>query len=234
MERFLTLVTNIVENRLAVVVVVIMCVMGALAHHVAKANATFSHAYLVYAAAADDADMAVYVPTANNNPVRAELNTILIQILGNKMPDAERLAKARQGLELLRVSQTQIDQITPKLDAARTAIEGMEKSLSPVDAIFQRGDPQKIIASAKDRAEATSDIRALSYRANLEMQKIFQHFVDAKGTLANSYVNQLNNDLPAIEDEFNRRQNRYRDLQTDFDEIRMAYKDFTSVHKSTR
>lgn len=226
--------TKILENRLAIIVVLLMCVLGVIGHHVATANTAFNHAYLVYAAAADDADMAAYVPTATNNPVRQELNMILVQVLGNKMTDAERLAKVQRGLELLKASGQQVDGISPKLDAVEVALEGMEKSLSPADAIFQTGNPQKIIALAKHRAAATSDIRALSYRANFQMQKIFEHVVGASGALTNSYVAQLNNELPAEEEGFNQRQNRYRDLQTDFDQIQDAYKDFRATTMGNR
>lgn len=217
------------SNAPAIVVVLLMCALGMVARHIVQANAAFSHAYLVYAALADDADTAAYVPTAMNNPSRQELNALLNAVLGNVTPPAERLQKSQRGLFLLENSATQLDAIGPKVDAVDTAIEAMEKSLSPGDAIFQRGDPQKIIALAKVRNAATKDIRALSYRADFETGKIFRHFVETRGALSDEYMIQLNSEIPTEEAQFNKRQNRYNDLQTSLNGIQEAYADFMSA-----
>jgi hypothetical protein len=213
----------------SIVVVFIVVCMALIAQHVVRSDAAFSHAYLEYAAAADDADTASYVPTATNNPVRVELNMALTTALGNSLPAAKRLAQAERGLELLKASKVQIDDIGVKNDAVASAIKKMEESLAPGDAIFQRGDPQKIIAFAKERAAATNDIRALSYKADFETTKIFQHLVSTKGELTDSYVRELNSTIPAEEEDFNKRQNRYSDLQTLLGEIQAAYADFRSA-----
>jgi hypothetical protein len=217
------------ENAPALVVVCTVGMASVLAAHVARSDAAFSHAYLDYAAVADDADTATYVPTATNNPLREEINAALVQVLGNTTSSGDRLKAAEHGLALLQDSEQEIDAISPKSDDVDSTISEMEKSLSPGDAAFQRGDPQKIIAFAKERQAAISDIRALSYRADFETGKIFQHVVDSKGVLTSGYVSELNNDIPAAEDEFNKRQNRYNDLADLLSSIQQSYDDFKSA-----
>lgn len=206
-----------------------MGALALLAHHVSVADAAFSKAFLQYAAAADDLDTAAYTPTALNNPLRLELNVTLVQVLQNKITDTERLQKARRGLELLGGTKAQIDAMTPVIQTVDTAIAKMESSLTPGDALFQRGDPQKIIALAKEREAATKDIQALSYRANFESTQIFQHLIESQGKLTSSFVQDLNNEVPATQDDFDRRQNRYNDLSDYFSQIQRAYDDFSSI-----
>lgn len=213
----------------SIVVVLIFIAGGLLARHIVLANAAFSHAYLEYAALADDADTAAYLPTATNNPLRQELGVTLNAVLGNTISPLERVAKAQRGLELLESSRAQIDAMTAKIDAVDEAIAAMEKSLQPGDAIFQRGDPPKIIKSAKERNVATKDIRALSYRADFETGKIFSHFIDSRGILNAEYIQELNNEIPVAEAQFNNRQNRYNDMQAALNRIQIAYADFLSA-----
>lgn len=225
----MNLFTHISRYRLSLVTVCIFGILALVASYIVRADARFSHTYLEYAAAADDADTAVYVPTATNNPVRQEMNAMLNDVLGNALQPETRLARAKRGMELLQLSEQQIDEIAPKHDAALDAIAVMERSVSPADAIFQRGNPQKIIVFAKERAQAVSDIRALSYRADFETGKIFQHIIDSKGQLSDVYVRELNSTIPDLEEQFNKRQNRYNDLQQMLNEIQAAYADFRSA-----
>ena len=162
----------------------------------------------------------------STNSIRKELNNLLIQVLGKEMPNAERLALAKRGLELLVGSDAQVAAMTPKKDDTDTAIVRMEVSAGFISNMFSKGLPKKIVALAKDRSAAISDIRAYSYRADFETRKIFQHVVDEKGALPSSYVNELNNLVPAKEEEFNQRTNRYSDLQVLADEIDQTFADF--------
>jgi hypothetical protein len=222
-------IQKILENRLALVVVILMCALGALAYHVVRADTEFSHAYLIYAAAADEADTAAYLPTATNNPARLDLNRTLIEVLQNKLTDPERLAKARHGLELVRELKNEIDAITPTIEATETAMMAMGRSVNPIDAPFQRGEPQKIVGLASERLAALKDIQALSYRTNFETQKIFQHLVESKGRLSNAFITDLNNQVPATQEEFDRRQARYAELSRLYDQIQHIYADFVSI-----
>jgi hypothetical protein len=151
------------------------------------------------------------------------MNTDLIQILSKKMTNAERLSQAKDGLALVAGSEKQIDAITPKLDALDVATDKLIGSSGLILSVLTNGLPDKIIFLAQKRHAAINDIRAYSYRADFDTRKIFQHIVDEDGALPDSYVIELNAVIPAKEQEFNNRTNRYNDLQEINKEIESAF-----------
>lgn len=204
----------IVENRLSVIALLLFAGMGLLASLVLSSTEKFEKSYREYAIAAAAADTAAYVPAAGNNPSRIELNNLLIQILGNKrISSSERLAMANRGLELVKELDRQVDAITPALEEADKQAENMNAMSGIVANLFSKGLPEKTVQLATRRHEAISDLRAYSYRAGSETRKILQHLVETKGVLTDTYVQELNNLLPAEEEEFNLRSNRYADLE---------------------
>ncbi len=211
---------------LVLIVITIMCVLALLANYITAANTMFARTFLTYAASADDADTAAYILTAANNPIRQELNLTLVQVLQDSITDLERLRKAQHGLELVNSARQQIDDLAPLLEGEATAVFEMEKNMDSAHSVFQRALPQKIVALAKERLSATKDIQSLSYRANFETMKIFEHITSTEGALSSEYLNELNTVLPATEEEFLERQNRYRTLQITFDQIQSAYTEF--------
>jgi|GEM_PF-1617368 len=214
------------RNRLSIAVVVVFAALALLAYHIHISTDRFAQKYRDYAVLANVSDIGADVPGAQNNPVRMQINDALTQVLANKMTDAQRLALAQHGLELLTFSNKQIDAISPKLDAADASAKEMAASVDFVTSTFAKGLPQKIINEAKERSAAIKDIRAYSYRANADTIRIFEHIVDDKGALPNSYIAELNSSIPAEEQNFNDRQNRYYDLQNIGDEIKLDFADF--------
>jgi len=215
------------RNRLSIVVVGIFAALALFAYHIHVSTDKFAQAYRDYAVAANISDLGALVPGAANNPVRMQINDILTQVLANKMSDAQRLALSKQGLNLLTYSKNQIDAMTPKSDASDAAEKKMEDSTDFITSTFSNGLPQKIITLAKERHAAISDIRAYSYRADADTQRIFEHIVNDNGALPDSYIQELNNDEPAEEAQFSDRQNRYYDLQNISGEIQQGFADFS-------
>lgn len=215
------------RNRLSVIAVGIFTALALFAHHVHASTDRFAQAYRDYAVVANTSDLGALVPGAANNPVRMQINDVLTQVLANKMSNAQRLELAKHGLDLLTYSKGQIDAISPKLDAADASAKEMAASIDFVTSIFANGLPEKIVVLAKDRSAAISDIRAYSYRADFETEKIFQHIVGDNGALPDSYITELNNDIPTAEADFNSRQNRYYDLQNIAGEIGQDFADFS-------
>ena len=217
----------IFDNGLSVIAGAIFVACAFLAYDIHTATDNFAHVYRDYAVVAGSSDTAAYVPSAENNPIRSEMNTVLANILQGKLTPAERLALAKRGLELLAISVKQIDAINARLDATNAAAERMNASSDFVSNLFSKGLPQKIVALAHDRSNAISDIRAYSYRADFDTQRIFQHIVETKGVLSDTYVAELNNNIPAEEEAFNLRTNRYTDLQDIGSEIQRDFADFS-------
>jgi hypothetical protein len=216
------------RNRVSVIAVAVFAVCALLAYHIHTSADNFARAYRDYAVLANTSDLGAIVPGAANNPVRVQINDVLTQVLANKMTDRERLALSEEGVNLLTYSENQIDAISPKLDATDASAKNMAASTDFITSVFAKGLPEKIIALTKARSGAISDIRAYSYRADFDTKKIFEHIVSEKGALPYSYVQELNSDIPAEEEQFNSRQNRYNDLQNTVSEIKDDFSEFAS------
>ncbi len=222
--------------RLSLITVGVFAVLALAGFHIRDSTDRFARAYREYAVVANLADTSAFIPGAVNNPVRIQVNTILTQVLADKMIDARRLELSKQGLDILTYSQKQIDAINAKLDASDAAVAEMNASADFVSDMFSKGLPDKIVGLARERHDAISDIRAYSYRADAATQKIFEHLIMSKGVLSNAYVTELNNEIPAEEGNFNKRTNRYNDLQDIGNEIQQDFTEFSkrfSIPKSS-
>lgn len=217
----------IYENLPSLLAVGIFSLLAFLSYDIHTSSQSFERAYREYAVLAAESDASAYLPGAGNNPIRIELNSALIQILGNsEITSAKRLELSRRGLELTQGLERQVDAITPTLEAADEAAEHMNATSDFVSNIFAKGIPRHIVELAQERHNAISDIRAYSYRADSETRKILERIVKENGVLKDSYVQELNNLIPAQEEEFNMRTNRYSDLQNTGEQIQQSFLDF--------
>lgn len=82
---------------------------------------------------------------------------------------------------------------------------------------------RSIIALAKTRSSIVADIRAYSYRTDFEISEIFNTIIADKGVLTNAYVISLNDEIPAVETEFDQRSNLYLELQSTAQKIADTY-----------
>jgi hypothetical protein len=186
-----------------------------------QSDKTFDIEYAQYAALAAQADNAAYIPGAQGNPVRVELDQTLTQVLDQSTPAAARLKLAGDGLGFLNEAESQIADISST--TAKVDVQVAKMQVDALSAVSSSDKARAILALVKTRSSIISDIRAYSYRTDLEISQIFQHLIDAKGALTSAYIIQLNNEIPAVETEFNKRSNLYTDLQNIAQQIDNTY-----------
>jgi hypothetical protein len=194
-------------------IVVVICALSlsVFAYYAQRANSTFADEYAAYASLADTTDNSAFIPGAANNPVRQDLNLVLQQVLGKGTKVPDRLKLSQQGLADLTDSKKQIDAITETADKVDTMIAQMQ-----VDSLnnFASSDRERaVLTLAKQRASIVSDIRAYSYRADFDIGNIFNHIISDKGQLTDAYVIELNNEVPDVEVQFDKRSQLYSQLQ---------------------
>ena len=182
-----------------------------------QSDQTFNLEYAVYANLAGEADNAAFVPGAQTNPVRIALDQDLTRALDQSISAANRLQFATQGLADLKESLSQIDTISST--TAKVDIEIAKMQVAALGDVSSSDRGRQIISLAKQRSSIISDIRAYSYHTDSEIQQIFQHLVDSQGVLANDYVISLNNEIPTVETEFDKRTALYTQLQNTAQQI---------------
>ena len=78
---------------------------------------------------------------------------------------------------------------------------------------FSRSQKKAVIGLAREEFGIVADIRGLSYGANFHTAEIFNRIVLDKGELTESYVAELNHEVPLVEEQFNKRANLYTQLE---------------------
>jgi hypothetical protein len=186
-----------------------------------QSDTTFEKEYAIYDDLAAQADNAAYIPGAQVNPIRLELDHTLAQVLDQSTSPSNRLSLSTQGLEYLTVSEAQIAAISSTSAKVDAHIAKMQ--IDSLNTITSSDAARQIIALAKNRSSVISDIRAYSYRADFEIRQIFDRIVTDKGTLTSAYIVELNNEIPAVEAQFNQRSNLYTELQSTSQKIHDIY-----------
>ena len=133
----------------------------------------------------------------------------------------KRLAFATQGLVDLKDSESQIGDISSTTDKVDAEIAKMQ--VDTLDNVAPSDKARSIIALAKTRSSTISDIRAYSYRTDFEISQIFSTIIADNGVLTNAYIISLNNEIPAVETEFDQRSNLYLELQNTAQQIADTY-----------
>lgn len=163
-----------------------------------------------------------FLPGATDNAAREAMNRSLGTVLSGTASDAERLAAATQGIALSQTLETEIDAIADARDEAEVARARLSHDrLLPASFFWERA-LGRIDALAERQAEIIADIRGLSYGANYRAAAIFERVAADGGTLAPAFVRSLNDDLPALEADFDRRANLYVALEKADSEITHA------------
>lgn len=156
---------------------------------------------------------AAFLPGAAGNPVRAAANRALAEVLTGSITPAERIERSRDGQALLKEIEQEIDVIPEARAAADSARERLVSRRYSLGGLRHVGSLRQIDGIAEEQARLVEDIRGLSYGANYHTDKIFARVVDDGGVLADSFVASLNDEIPQVEEQFNRRSNLYAELQ---------------------
>lgn len=188
------------------VVLVAILVLGALAYKF-YFSWQFSHVYETYSTLSRTHVSAAFLPATNDNPLRQELNRTLATVLAEDMPSTERLKRAERGLTLLNDLEKQIDAIGEAGEAVSQSIHEMEARASGTER-------QEIVSLALERVRIIGDIRGLSYRAGYHTAEIFNRVIADGGALTKEHITDLNNQIPLVEEQFDRRAGLYSELES--------------------
>lgn len=194
-------------------ILVVFVVVIAIGVFVYMSGTGLSKSYAQFETAQSGYEEAAYKPGAEENPVRQEVNMLLSQVLQVEMTQQERIDKARQGITRLNDMEEQIDEIKAKGDVAAPLLDSFEKKANSPAALSHRADLTKLIALSKRQAEIISDIRGLSYRADYHTTEVFERIIDDAGEMTDAHKTYLNDQIPQLEEQFNKRTNLYTELE---------------------
>ncbi len=192
-----------------------------------SAETRFAHAYTNYQIAAAVQQNATFTPGASANPLRESLNQTLALLLTKETKDTERLTLATQGLQLIAQMNKEVDAIGDAAPAVASTIDAMQAAAQSPGNLLHRPAMVRMVDLARKQMSTIEDIRGLSYRANFEITQICDHIIADKGALTNEYTIELNDALPAMGSEFDKRENAYTDLQTNMFDIQQSFAGFS-------
>jgi hypothetical protein len=186
-------------------------------------KSTFINAYNAYQVLAAVQQNAAFVPGAESNPVRNHLNNTLGVVLAKETTPKDRLTLSAEGLDLIKQLNAEVDAMHDTGVPVEESIGTLNSTASNFGNIYNRGAMTDLVVKAKAQQETIQNIRGLSYKANFEILQIFNRIIQSNGGLSDQYVTELNNDIPAVEEEFNNRQNSYLDLQKNMYDMQQSF-----------
>jgi hypothetical protein len=202
-----------------------LCVLGLVAAFFwMRSSGEVTRALESYQALSRAHEEAAYLPGIPENPVRERVNAILSDVLARPMEPAERLARAQEGLSVLKDAEVQIDAIGDVGEKVQIAIAYFEEKSGPVSFV-RSSEAEALVAVAKEEFGIIADIRGLSYRANFHTAEIFNRIVLDKGELSAAYIADLNKELPLVEEQFNARTMLYGKLKDVRARVEVAIRD---------
>lgn len=179
----------------------------------------FTRAYEGYQTVAKAQDVAVFYPSTESNEIRKELFTVLSRTLIGDISDEERLSSARRGIELLRFAERDIDAMADLSPEVAARLSDVRNS----DSLFVSQKTRNMISDVSELGERRKtlieDIRGLSYKANFYTEEIFQRIIADNGALTREHALFLNEQVPLVEEQFDKRSQLYTDLQKTSAEI---------------
>ncbi len=196
------------KRYLILIIVFLIAVLGG-AHLFALHR--FKPSLALYASAGLRYVEAAVLPTHAENPLRIDLNRSLALSLDKEISSRERLEAAKSGLALLTLAEGDLDAVGTLGKDAAAALGEVEKRISPL-LFFSWDDARELLGLARERELRITDIRALSYRANFEMKKIFDRIIAENGVLSDAHITTLNTLLPEVEAQSDERAGLYREL----------------------
>lgn len=216
-----------------VVAFIAVCVLvGAVAlYQMYRAAEGAVDRFTAYERAATEQQDAAFLVGSVDNPVRQELNLILSEVLQKNMTTSARLKRAQDGLVLLKEAELQIDTIGEIGAQVDTAIAQMQ--VGALGDFASSAIAREVLVLAKQRSAIIADIRGLSYRANFETKKIFDRIIEDGGKMTSAHIVALNDAIPDVEEQFDRRSDLYLELQRTGKQIDQKAVDLGGVWKGT-
>lgn len=175
--------------------------------------ASFNKAYVEYATVARAQDVAAFYPSTESNEIRTELYSVLSRALVGDISNEKRLEFAQKGLALLVQAEKQIDSMADLAPEVAARLEDIRKSDTLFVSQKTRSTIQEVLALGDRRKALIEDIRGLSYKANFYSEDIFKRLVEEGGELTAAHTSFLNEQIPLVEEQFDKRSALYTELQ---------------------
>ena len=185
---------------------------------------TSAHSYEALERETDTYIAATFLPGADGNPVRNELNRMLGESLSDILSETERLERARRGLVLLDELERQIDAIGETKSSLDARLTALDEELAYIPSLLS-GDRRRLREHVERLYVIADDIRGLSYRANYHTSQIFDRIITDGGVLTVEHITFLNGQIPQIETQFDERTNLYAELESIESALGILYKD---------
>jgi hypothetical protein len=203
---------NRISPRTLAFILSAVLLLGVLIFLASRSTSRFAQEFASYEDLAKTQVQAAYVPAAPDNDVRQKLNADLSLALQPTTKPQDRLRYAKDGLALIDEMNKEVDAIGAAGEKADTMVAQMQ--IDSLKDFASSGESRELIQLAKQRSAIIEDIRGLSYRANFQTQQIFQKLIAEQGVLSASYTRELNDNIPAVEAQFDHRASLYKQLQT--------------------
>ncbi len=200
-------------------------VLGALGVYALWSEEQFEKEYAVFMPAQQSFAVAAFKPGAEANPIRQQVDMLLAQVLQVDMSTSERLEKARQGIAHLNDIEAQIDEIKTQGDAVESHRNNLDKRAHSFGIFRHRSEMRELVSIAKKQAEVIADIRGLSYRADYYTNEVFERIIDDGGEVTDAHKQYLNDLIPQLEEQFNKRSNLYKELEKNTETMTLLAKD---------
>ncbi len=180
----------------------------------------FGAKYAEYAEAQREYITAANKPAAEGNPVRRQVYQLLAEVLQVEMSNEERIAKAKQGIAHLNDIETQIDAIKVEADKVMPLLQGLEDASSGIGNLNGGASMKDVVRLGYRQVDIISDIRGLSYRADYYTSEVFERIIDDQGAMTDEHKTYLNENIPLLEEQFDKRANLYTELKENDDEMK--------------
>jgi hypothetical protein len=182
-------------------------------------SGAFNSAYAKYQTIAKAQDVAVFYPSIESNEIRKELFTLLSRALIGDISDSERLETANRGIELLKLAEKEIDAMADLSPEVAARLEDIRSADSLLISQKTRSTIEEAVRLGEKRRTLIEDIRGLSYKANFYTEEIFKRIADDGGALTAAPAAFLNEQIPLVEEQFDRRSALYKELEKTAAEI---------------
>jgi len=192
-------------------------------------SVTFVDHYVNYEEIAQEVELLVHLPGTEGNIDRAELLTLLDSILTKKMDAVQRKNLAQLAL-------TNLNTIKQEIDSAHVAQAKLYEVLQELDdasrvfsSIDLRNRAEKIVFSARKRAELSANITSILSKNNEQTYTILARILVDEGELSSAHITELNSATNETEKRFGTLEQLYSELVVKKKEVEDAFATFVAV-----
>jgi len=192
-------------------------------------SVAFVDYYVTYEQVATEVEQLVHLPGTEENIDRAELLTLLDSILTKDM-------EASQRANLAQLALTNLNAIKQEIDMAHIAQAKLYEVLQELDnasRIFSsldlRNRAEKIVISARKRAELSANITSILSKNNEQTNAILTRILVDEGELSQTHITEINSATAETEKRFDVLEQLYTDLTAKKKEVEDAFATFVAV-----